>query len=121
MLMVKDSLNPALRKKTKLHKDPMFLEGLRAIGKYMNVAPVTVLRWHRSFGDVSYAFPLIPRFTGVGAGFKYVTHTELILLWMERLSRRSAIEQKSNLRRPRKRKVVRMGETRAVNLIELGR
>ena len=115
--MAKNDLNSESQKKTKGHKDPELLEGLRAIGKYLNVAPVTVLRWHRSYEDVSYAFPLIPRFTGVGAGFKYVTHTGLILLWMERLSRRSAIEQKSNLRRPRKRKVVRMGETKGVNRV----
>jgi len=95
----------------------MIIKGLRAIGKYLNVAPVTILRWHREFQDPSLAFPIFPRFTGVGAGFKYMTHTGLILLWMERLSRRSAIEQKSNLRRPRKRKVVRMGETKVVNRV----
>ena len=119
--MVKNDLNSKSQKKTRRHKDPTLLKGLRAIGKYMGVAPVTILRWHRSYEDLSFSFPLFPRFTGIGSGFQYMTHTGLILLWMERLSRRSAIEQKSNLRRPRKRKVVRMGETRAVNLIELGR
>ena len=103
--------------KTKGHKDPTFLRGLREIGAHMGVAPMTILRWHRSYGDVSYAFPLIPRFTGIGSGFEYITHTGLILLWMDRLSRRSAIEQKANLRRPRKRKMLQIAETKVVNRV----
>lgn len=115
--MVKNYLNSESQKKTKGHKDPELLRGLREIGAFLGVSPMSILRWHREFEDPSLSFPLFPRFTGIGAGFEYLSHTGLILLWMERLSRKNAVEQKSNLRHPRKRKVVRMGETGVGNRV----
>ena len=114
---MKDYLNSESQMKTKGHKDPMFLRGLREIGVHMGVAPMTILRWHRQYDDCSLCFPLFPLSLGIRRRFKYATHVELIFLWMKRLCEKSATYQRANLRRPRKRKMLQIAETRVVNRV----
>jgi len=114
---VKDYLNSESQMKTKGHKDPMLLRGLREIGAHMGVAPMTILRWHRQYDDFSLCFPIFPLSMGIGHRFKYATHVGLIFLWMKRLCEKSATYKRANLKHPRKRKMLQIAETRVINRV----
>jgi len=115
--MAKNDLNSESQRKTKGPKDPMLLRGLREIGAHMGVAPMTILRWHRQYDDYSLCFPIFPLSMGIGHRFKYATHVGLIFLWMKRLCEKSATYQRANLRRPRKRKMLQIAETKVINSV----
>ena len=68
----------------------MLIIGLRAIGRYMKLSPPTILRLHKKYNDPSLCFPLIPRPTGRGWGIEYITDTDLILIWLDRLAQANA-------------------------------
>ena len=84
----------------------MILQGLRAIGRHLGVSPNTILIWHREFDDPYYCFPLVPRSTGIGAGIRYLVTSELINIWLLRLSEKDVREYRLRV------KHIRMGRTR---------
>jgi len=89
----------------------MVLKGLRAIGRHLGVSPNTILIWHREFDDPYYCFPLVPRSTGIGAGIRYLVTSELINIWLWRLSEKDVREYRLRVKHVRKA-VVRLGRTR---------
>jgi hypothetical protein len=88
----------------------VILTGLRAIGRYMGVSAMTILRWHECYRGRTEAwlcFPLMMFPTGKGWGLTYKAHTGLIADWMQRWS-----DIDARAKRPRKsRKMLQMGVT----------
>ncbi len=95
----------------------MIIKGLKAIGEYMGVHPTTVLRWHHMYDDYSLCFPLVPRYTGKGQGFLYMTNIYLICQWLQRHSERDIHFKKANLKYPRQRKMLTMGAIRRKTIL----
>jgi len=94
-----------------LNRIGIVLTGLRAIGKYMGVSAMTILRWHERYRGRTEAwlcFPLIFTPTGKGWGWTYKAHTGLIAEWMQRWS---DIDSKERQARAKRRKVLQMGVT----------
>jgi len=90
----------------------MVIKGLRNIGKHLGRSAMTILRLHEKYDDAKLCFPLYPLFTGKGCGWIWVTDTVLVVEWERRMSELSATERRARLKRPRKRRVLRIGETR---------
>ena len=94
-----------------LNRIGIVLTGLRAIGKYMGVSAMTILRWHERYRGRTEAwlcFPLIFTPTGKGWGWTYKAHTGLIAEWMQRWSDIDTQERQTMAKR---RKVLQMGVT----------
>ena len=86
--------------------------GLRQIAKRMAwKSPMTPLRHHEKYDDPKLCFPMMMLPTGKGLGFVWITSDAQIELWMQRWSLLSANERIARLKRPRKRKVIRIGGT----------
>jgi hypothetical protein len=88
--------------------------GARNIAEYMKVSPGTISRWRKRFRgrtDILLCFPAVNMPTGTGRGWELMTHTGLILDWMQRWSEidGKALRQKPTWRR--RRKAQTLGET----------
>jgi hypothetical protein len=91
--------------------------GARNIAEYMKVSPGTISRWRRRFRgrtDILLCFPAVNMPTGTGRGWELMTHTDLILAWMQRWSEidGKALRQKPTWRR--RRRAQSLGETAKV-------
>jgi hypothetical protein len=108
----KQGLNP-------LYENPEFhtamaIRGLRAIGAYMNVSAMTVLRWHRRFRGQEepwLCLPLMLLPTGKGWGWRYQTSAALIESWMAIWCE---IDAKLNRPRPPRGRTLRISVTTPV-------
>jgi hypothetical protein len=88
--------------------------GARNIAAYMKVSPGTISRWRKRFRgrtEIKLCFPAVNLPTGVGRGWELMTHTGLILDWMQRWSEidGKALRQKPTWRR--RRRAQGLGET----------
>jgi len=86
----------------------MIIKGLRAIGLYMGVSGMTILRWHKKYDDWTLNFPLAPFGTGIGNAEHYFAETELIVEWLRRLCRKDATEARMAMRSHVRMSVCRM-------------
>src|SRR5215831_16984839 len=85
----------------------VILTGLRAIGRYMGVSPMTIRRWREKFRgstDPRLCFPLLWLPTGKGWGFVYKAHTGMIANWIQRWSILDAKERELRPKQPRPRR-----------------
>ena len=84
------------------------IQGLRAIGRYMGVSPMAILRWHHRFRgnkEPWLCFPLMLIPSGKGWGWRYHTHTALIESWMAIWCEIDAKLSRPKTRSPRERKL----------------
>ena len=85
----------------------MIIRGLEAVSCYMGVSRECIRRWHTKYQDNTLNFPLIPIHTGFGNSIVFITSTELINTWLERLSAEDSKQARMNMRNHIKQSVCR--------------
>lgn len=90
------------------------IRGARNIAAYMQVSPATIARWRKRFRgrtELLLCFPAFSIPTGRGWRWQMITHTSLILDWMQRWCEIDGQMLQEKARWRRTRKVQRVGET----------